>query len=862
MPEPLQDLPAALSDRYRIERALGAGGMATVYLAQDLKHQRMVAVKVLRDDLTASLGKERFLREIAIAASLTHPHVLPLHDSGEAAGRLYYVMPYVDGPSLREKLRHDGRLPIADAVRVLRDVADAMAYAHKRGVVHRDLKPENVMLAERHALVTDFGVAKALTEATGQHVLTTAGVALGTPAYMSPEQATADPNIDHRSDIYAFGVMAYELLIGRTPFAGSSPQEVLAAHVGIPAAPVSQHRASIPPALAELVMRCLEKSPADRPQSADELIPVLEAMQTPGGGTVPVTRSAVPRRLSVAAGVLVILTVAAGGYAWRSARQAPGAASAKRVAVMRFENRTGVDSLDALGLMIADVITNDLSRSAAVDIAPTSTVMAVQAAKVNGANTSDPRFVAQETDAGLVVAGHYFRQGDSLAIQAQIVDAATNSQAAPIGLVTVPMARQREALGAIRDRVVVALSARLDPLLGNAAKTELPQSLDAYRELMLGLELQRQNNPAQALVHFYRSRALDSSSAKVLLELSMAEWNANQAIGRSDSLLRLLAPRRASLPAGDAVWYDYMRAWVDGDIEEQFRQTTRMLELSPVWAQAQEAYRTNRWSEAARRAQLSLRHAVNRLAPRMWEFYTVVLHHAGDYENELRAARDGLRESGETPAGIGLELRALAALGRMDDVRTRLSALQALERFDPYLLRGTAYQLRYHGHAAGADEIDRQAVEWYRGKIAKKTVLAFGPLLGVTLFDLGQVDQATSIFEQVLASDSSNVDALGWLGVVAVRRNDREAAERYVARLGALTTPYLGGTNIAWQGRIAAQLGACDRAVGYFVQALRRGAPYTEYWEDAPGLIGVVDEHLLDPIKDCAAFKEFMKPRD
>ena len=280
-------LAAALADRYRIVRELGAGGMATVYLAEDLKHHRQVALKVLRDDLTASLGKERFLREVSIAAGLTHPHILPLHDSGEAAGHLFYVMPYVDGPSLRQKLQRAGELPIADAVRVLRDVADAMAHAHKRGVVHRDLKPENVMLTERHAMVTDFGVAKALTEATGRQTLTTAGVALGTPAYMSPEQATADPHMDHRSDVYSFGVLAYELLTGRTPFSGGSPQEMLAAHVTTAASPVTNYRASIPPALAALVMKCLEKKPADRWQRAEELIPQLEAVLTPSGGTTP-----------------------------------------------------------------------------------------------------------------------------------------------------------------------------------------------------------------------------------------------------------------------------------------------------------------------------------------------------------------------------------------------------------------------------------------------------------------------------------------------------------------------------------------------------------------------------------------------
>ncbi|HEU4699113.1 MAG TPA: serine/threonine-protein kinase, partial [Gemmatimonadales bacterium] len=281
-------LRAALAERYVIERELGAGGMATVYLAEDLKHRRKVAVKVLRPDLAASLGAERFLREIGVAARLQHPHILPLHDSGagarDAGGDdfLYYVMPYVEGESLRTRLAHGGELPIPDVVRILGEVADALAYAHAHGVVHRDIKPDNVMLTGRHALVMDFGVAKAVSEAGapeaggGRPSLTTTGVALGTPAYMAPEQASADPASDQRVDIYAFGVMAYEMLTGEPPFTGPSAQQVLVAHVTQAPEPVTRRRPAVPPALGALVMQCLEKRPADRPQTADEITRRLE----------------------------------------------------------------------------------------------------------------------------------------------------------------------------------------------------------------------------------------------------------------------------------------------------------------------------------------------------------------------------------------------------------------------------------------------------------------------------------------------------------------------------------------------------------------------------------------------------------
>ena len=252
-------LAEALADRYRLEREVGAGGMATVYLAEDVKHRRRVAVKVLRPELAASLGPQRFLREIEIAAQLSHPHVLPLLDSGQiptdqgGPGFLYYVMPFVDGESLRQRLAREGALPIGEAVRLLGEVTDALAHAHRRGVVHRDIKPDNVMLAERHALVTDFGVAKAVSEATGKHEATSVGMALGTPTYMAPEQASADPSLDHRADLYAIGAMAYEMLTGRPPFIGDSAQQVLVAHLTKAPEPPSAHRAGIPPALEQAV---------------------------------------------------------------------------------------------------------------------------------------------------------------------------------------------------------------------------------------------------------------------------------------------------------------------------------------------------------------------------------------------------------------------------------------------------------------------------------------------------------------------------------------------------------------------------------------------------------------------------------
>ncbi len=328
-------LTAALAGRYRIEREIGAGGAATVYLADDLKHDRRVAIKVLRPQVAEALGPERFEDEIRIAARLHHPHILAVHDSGEADGFLYYVMPFVEGQSLRERLQDGGRMPVSQVARILSEVADALADAHAAGIVHRDIKPENILLSGRHALVADFGVAKAISDAGNRKTTTSMGLALGTPAYMSPEQATADPTLDHRADLYALGVVAYEMLAGHPPFSGTA-QQILAAHTVTPPESIAKLRPDIPSALSALVMKSLAKSPGDRWQTAEAMQAQLEPlMGSSSGGITPtmVLPGAARRRsdrgkpwLPIAISGAVVAAVILVGIAWRANLARPVAA--------------------------------------------------------------------------------------------------------------------------------------------------------------------------------------------------------------------------------------------------------------------------------------------------------------------------------------------------------------------------------------------------------------------------------------------------------------------------------------------------------------------------------------------------------
>jgi serine/threonine-protein kinase len=316
-------LSESLAGRYRVERELGAGGMATVYLARDLRHDRQVALKVVKPEIVKTIGSDRFLDEIRTTANLRHPHILPLFDSGAVDDAPFYVMPYIEGESLRARLRRETRLPIADAVQMLCELADALTHAHAQGIVHRDIKPDNVLLSGRHVFLADFGIARALEGmAPGDRTMTATSAIVGTPTYLAPEQIAGQSHIDQRADVYAFGVMAYEMLAGEPPFTGATPAVVMSAHLTASPKPPGAVRPDVPADLAAIVMKCLEKKPEDRWQSVGDLLVGLEALST---GTYPATgASRTGGRAAVAAGaLLVVLAGIVAGWMLLRARDAP-----------------------------------------------------------------------------------------------------------------------------------------------------------------------------------------------------------------------------------------------------------------------------------------------------------------------------------------------------------------------------------------------------------------------------------------------------------------------------------------------------------------------------------------------------------
>lgn len=419
----LSQLQASLGSAYTLERELGGGGMSRVFLAHDAELGRHVVIKVLTPELGAGMSAERFDREIKLVASLQQANIVPLLATGRAAGYPYYTMPFVEGRSLRDRLAREGALPIGEGVHLLRDVARALAYAHAQGVVHRDIKPGNVLLSGGTAVVTDFGIAKAIVAAAGgnrperdsaRDLLTGAGSGIGTPPYMAPEQAAGDPNVDHRADIYAFGCLAYEVFTGDPPFRGDEPHLIITAHFQETPRPVTEGRSDVPPAIAALIAQCLEKRPGRRPQTAADLLEALDAISSVRTAQVRRRRS-----FTMARGAVVALAVAVGAayLAYRGARaDAPNARESLTVAAIPFRNASGDSALEYRADGISDEILTALGK------VPGIRVVGRNAARRFSGSDVDERDVQRELGAMFLITGTYEARGGRSVVSAQLDD--------------------------------------------------------------------------------------------------------------------------------------------------------------------------------------------------------------------------------------------------------------------------------------------------------------------------------------------------------------------------------------------------------------------------------------------------------
>jgi len=524
----------ALGERYQIERELGHGGMAIVYLARDLKHDRAVALKVLRPEIAAALGAERFLREIQIAARLQHPHILPLYDSGAVGSELYYVMPFVEGMSLRERLNREKQLPVEEAVRIARDVASALSHAHSHDIVHRDIKPENILLSGGEAVVADFGVARAITAAGGEQ-LTEAGVALGTPGYMSPEQAAGSPDVDRRSDVYSLGCVLYEMLAGQPPFTGPTIESIVRQHLAAEAPPVTRIRTAVPSSVADALARALAKTPADRFVTALEFAEAI----APRGAMAPPAWKVRPRLLIGFAAIAG--AVVAGTWVTRriSESSPPPALDPNRVLVVPFRVTSADSSLLVLREGIVDLMAARLTGDGGPVAVDPRTALAAwrRASAADGGDVPEGTLVrmARSLGAGQLLLGEVVAtQPGELLLSGRVVssrDGRTGPQATAAG--------RPDSLLAVIDELVsrlLILRAGEDPQRLTALMTTSTQALDAF---LRGRAESRLGHDAAARRYFARALDSDSTFALAAVELALARgWLFRWTTIGADSITR------------------------------------------------------------------------------------------------------------------------------------------------------------------------------------------------------------------------------------------------------------------------------------------------------------------------------------
>jgi len=775
----VDQLGAALGPDFTIERELEGGGMARVFVAFDDTLQRRVAVKVLPEQMAAAVSVDRFRREILLSAGLQHPHIVGVLSAGVADGLPYFVMPYVDGESLGTRLLTRGRLTVPQTVSIMKDVARALAYAHERGVVHRDIKPHNILLASGAATVTDFGVAKALSSAqrSGEGhsaTLTDAGTSLGTPLYMAPEQAAADPDVDHRADIYALGVTAYEMLTGEPPFAGLAPRALMAARMTEDPPHVCTMRPDVPKVLADLVMRCLERDPTDRPQSAYELLVALDdpAMVSGAFGT---TSGARPRwwrrRDRWIVGALVLVLASLGGTLAVRARRAvdhpatasgaasPAAAAVARVVVLPLVSIGG----DSANAYLADGITNELA-SALSRVPGVQVVSPSRAAALLTAGRS-PSDVGRELGVTRQLEGTVQREGTRLRVTARLVDVRDGTmtwsdmyERDVTDLLSVQDELTRVITGAVRE----AIGASAAPPADTSPPQTVASSTSAAYDLYLRGRFQLNKRGAaplrQAIAYFEQAIARDRTLAPAYSGLAAAQGllplHANVDAARSLAAGLRNADRAIALDSG----------------------------LAEAWAARGVLHgRSWRWAEA---------------------------------ERDFRRAIALDPTNADAYQGLG---ELLTVRGRAPEAVTALQRASQLDAGSPVVVGSLGLALALANRASEALTTAERAVSYDSGQVVTRLMLG-----GVRLYARRPAD-ALAALEPAAQMDPSSPTTLGLLGYAYAAAGDTGAAHRTLARIEAM--PDGPGKEVA-VARVEVGLGDTTEALNHLERAAKAKDPF------------------------------------
>jgi tetratricopeptide (TPR) repeat protein len=824
LPNASASITRALHDRYEVRREIGRGGMATVFLAHERKHNRDVVIKVLNPLVARLCGAERFQREVFIAATLSHPHIVPLIDSGTADGYLYYVMPWMEGRSLRAVL-HDAPPAQPAALQILHDIASALEFAHGAGIVHRDLKPENVLMASGHAYLLDFGIAKLASDATESSNITAPGFALGTRRYMAPEQSYAAGAVDARADIYAWGMLGAELLIGASLPEGE-PQSVATRMLG--------ERTDIASGVTRLLVECLAARASERPANMAD---VLRRLHAPPIATTARRAVRAPARMLLSAGVGVTL-MAVAALASRTTRHGPTSALAEPVAVSALRNETGDTSLTVLGRFAGDWVTDGLQRLGVARVVPWSgALLASEHASATGASLVGT--LHDETLAGTVVTGSYYRLRDSLHLQAQLVDAQSGELVSLLAPIVVPLATPEAGVSQLRDRVMGAVAAARDERVSALPGiTRNPPSFTAYEAFDQGLDSFLAQKYAAALAQFQTAFDRDTTFTAAAL------WGARAALNLDSMSTAGELARRARASGTDPGAFNdaslrYIEARLLGDgatARAAIRQAATLAPNSRAGYDHAVALLSAGYTRAAR--EQLLRMDPNRGEMRDWSSYWTQRAHVayllGNHVEELAAAREMQQRYPERRVALVLEARAWAATNDLQRLDSALVTWESLPA-NVYWSQGAAMviaaeELMRRGHDVAGRRYGERAVQWLRARMADADDdRSHRYWLGSVLYDLERYEAARPYFESLAKEVPDKLEYRGLAALVAARRGDFTASRQWLGPVA----PYEIPMHMVFCARVAAIAGRTENAITFLTSAADHGIEHYPWLADA-----------------------------
>ena len=861
--------------RYEIIEELGAGGMGRVYRAFDKKIDEEVALKLLKPAIAADKRiVERFRNELKIARKIRHANVCGMFDLGEEGENLFISMEYVRGEDLSSLIRRTEKLTAGKAVLIARQVAEGLGEAHKLGVVHRDLKPGNIMIdKDGNAKIMDFGIARSLTLPG----TTLEGMIIGTPEYMSPEQVEGKP-VDPRSDFYSLGIILYEMVTGRPPFAGDTPFSIAYKHRHEAPEDPRKFNPHLPDALNLVILRCLEKDREARYQTAQELLADLEKLESEApvsAETAWTARKPLPskditvtfslKKLLIPA-LIALAIVIIGAVVYFNFRKSGSSLDPDLVAVAAFENLTGDPSLDILGRMASDWISQGLSQIGGLKVVPTISVPplahTVKPGEKTGPALSPLKILAEQTGAGKVVSGTYYLAGDELQFLSSITDTRNRMLFRSLQPVKGSLADRMDVIEKLRQLIMGAMAADLGFSFGDWKGTR-PPSYEAYQEYILGMNSYG-SNVAKTISHLENAVKLDPGFMPAHLWLARCYSNIGQ-WDKAVSKLEFTDQNRDKLTPEMALFSDRLKAESQGKYEEVLRALLELRKLAPREALYTFAVAATEIGINKPRQAIDLFEKAE--VPEYWlkigtgiawfGNWSNAHYFLGNHKKELEVIRRAREYYSDALAPMAIEARALAALGRIEEVKKVVDkSLLSRSSIGTWtagrVMLAAARELRLRGYQEAFKDMAGRTVEWYRGRLAGKEASEDQRFELAVLYIAEQWEEAGALVERLRSEKPDDIDYLGYGGALAARKGDKEEALRISEELKGIDRPFIFGEQTYWRARIAALLGMKEEAVELLQQSFSQG----KYYE-----VFIIQEADFEPLRDYAPFKELMKPK-